>query len=240
MCHVCKIQFPNEEIPSGKHKCWACRNIFDNTEWTKKILSKHRLCQRRIVCTACAILGYTSRDVSTYCCIDCNRNLGRTMFHRSELRKSRQRRKPLRCLKCKSKCKCIVCGHRFEQNKKKRENQICSECRQNGYSMMHRESYTCTACKMSGGYRKFIITSTVYRHKKHLLCVDCNEVKANKIRCKCNHSRFSEGRNVDRSLPHTIFQEWSVRPKRPKGCTKSLTQDAEDTLIIVTNTYTNP
>ena len=188
MCHVCRNQFPSEELSLGKHKCWACRTIFDNNEWTKKILSKHRLCKRKLVCTACTILGYTSRDVSSYCCIDCNRNLGRTMFHPSALKKSKQRRQPLRCLGCKSKCKCIVCGHRFEKNKKQKENHICYRCRQNGYSMMHPDTYTCTACKMSAGYRKFIITNKFYRHKDHLLCIDCNEVKANKMRCKCNHS----------------------------------------------------
>ena len=186
MCHVCKIRFPNEEIPSGKHKCWACRNIFDNTEWTKKILSKHRLCQRRIVCTACTILGYTSRDVSTYCCIDCNRNLGHSMYNKYVLQNFKKRDDKLTCLECGNKCKCTHCGRRFEWcgHKKRQKTGLCQECKESGYTMRHTETYTCTACKKSAGYSKFnaVSSAPLYPGKKMLMCIECQVRKTKKKR----------------------------------------------------------
>ena len=186
MCHVCRNQFPSDEISLGKHKCSACRTIFDNTEWSKAVLSKHRLCERRLVCTTCTTLGYTARDVSDYCCIDCNRNLGHSMYNKYVLQNFKKRDDKLTCLECGNKCKCTHCGRRFEWcgHKKRQKTGLCQECKENGYTMMHTETYTCTACKKSAGYSKFnaVSSAPLYPGKKMLMCIECQVRKTKKKR----------------------------------------------------------
>ena len=141
------------------------------------------------MCTACKTLGHTARDVTKYHCGDCNRNLGHTRFDKDTLKNSKNRGCTLRCIECNNKCKCIVCGLRFEKNKAK-INEICYNCQQNGYSMMHTKTYTCTKCKMHAGYRKFKRTSNFYcrylntpHEEERLMCVECHKQKTKAQSC---------------------------------------------------------
>ena len=136
VCRVCSNHFHKGSISQESHGCFACERIFKTPEWTDQILTDHQLYKRRLVCTDCKSLGHTARDVTKYHCGECKRILGHTRFDKDTLKNSKNRGCTLRCIECNNKCKCIVCGLRFEKNKAKK-NEICYNCQQNGYSMMH-------------------------------------------------------------------------------------------------------
>ena len=195
MCSVCRSHFNSEEICPGKHACYACQSIFDKKEWAKPMLSKHRLCNRKLICRTCKDLGHTSRDIYKYRCVHCNRYLGYSMFNKNVLKNFKARGSPLHCLTCEKKCECVTCGHRFEKNwghMKRNTHDICQECRHNGYTMIHTEKYTCAECKTTAGYRKFVRGQTYYKtigSNATLICNECSETKPKK-KCKsatCEH-----------------------------------------------------
>ena len=185
-CDVCRNQFDVEEICPGSHGGSACKKIFRTPEWPKPILSKHQLFARKLMCTACTTLGHTARDVFSYTCDHCNRNLGHSMYNKYVLQNFKKRDDKLTCLECGNKCKCTHCGRRFEWcgHKKRQKTGLCQECKESGYTMRHTETYTCTACKKSAGYSKFnaVSSAPLYPGKKMLMCIECQVRKTKKKR----------------------------------------------------------
>ena len=186
VCDVCRYKFQREEISPGRHRCFVCQSIFGTSEWSKKTLCNHRVCKRKLICRVCTTLGHTARDIRKYRCDDCDRWWGHTMFDKNVLKNWKQRSNRLRCLECSNKCNCIACGHRFEKNKKNKENQICQRCKQNGYSMMHPKTYTCSKCKKRAGYRKFTRTTTFHTtgDEERLTCIECHKKNVKRGRQK--------------------------------------------------------
>ena len=111
-------------------------------------------------------------------------------INKNVLKNFKTRGSPLHCLDCEKKCECITCGLRFEKHwghMKRDTHDICHECRQNGYTMMHNENYTCTQCQTTAGYRKFFRGKMYYKtmyNNATLICVECSEAKTKK-KCNC-------------------------------------------------------
>jgi len=124
-------------------------------------------------------------------------------IRQNAINKKQWRDSALYCIECTEKLAklyiCGACGKHYENwgKRKNLEYHLCKECVDNGYTMMHKETYKCTTCNKTAGYRKFTRSTTFYREQGQLICIDCakadadklkilqEKIKTSKMKCKC-------------------------------------------------------
>ena len=185
---------PKKDISSETYKCFACERSLKKSQWPTTMLRNHRRWKRRLLCMECSTLGLTAKDVRKYRCKDCKRDLGHSMFDKNVLKNYKKRNSPLRCRLCSKKCKCAICGRGFKKkwgHKKRKNLDICHECRENGYTMKNTKTYTCIECKKKTGSNKFDHNSMVLYKNFGKVKPICNE-------CQCRRRTWKREAHLQR------------------------------------------
>ena len=189
----CKVCIERKDVweqclTTNGHGCSACKKVFEAKTWNAKMVKRHRLFDRDLVCSDCAERGYASGKYDEYQCEECFEILGSLKFdRRSKYKKKRRKNFRLVCQECLRVTRCSSCNTKYEAKywtKPEQKNHasclqtklLCKACRAQGFNPWNLKAYRCQACAYKFGANRFNkrkLYNFNSKRTRKLLCLHC-------------------------------------------------------------------